>query len=405
MFHTFTKAAIVAIITILFQWASVIPSRGQVSPVRIQRTYHSCGRVRLHEEYQYIRTATQLEVKNGYYKEYQCSDGRLLSHDNYKNGKLHGKCVLYSNWNDQQQPAMISYYNMGKRHGSYVSYAAWGKEREGNYVQDLREGRWVNYNEDGSREVYYCKAGLLHGFATTYGADGTMESSRYYERDKPFTGSRKTTYPNGTPRQEISYEEGQREGWTVSWYPNGELKDQTFFTKGEEEGTSLRYLENGDPDAATKIILSNLEAEEKAQQADSIKQAQEQALIQIQEQQRLAQEEAVREVAQKQRNQVAQAEKIQLDSAQALVTIAKQRRAILGDEPPAATRRLTRELYARLLDEYSLAKTTSERISCARRLVHLLDINEAILKGERPDLTKALRKDESLDKILSLAGI
>jgi antitoxin component YwqK of YwqJK toxin-antitoxin module len=84
----------------------------------------------------------------------------------YIDGKPDGRCIF---WNENRE-RKITYYRNGLKSGKEISYYKNGiKKSENNYVDDIRHGEWLDWNEKGQRilEANWVK-GKLEGFAIYY---------------------------------------------------------------------------------------------------------------------------------------------------------------------------------------------------------------------------------------------
>lgn len=76
-------------------------------------------------------------------------NGQLMYQVEYKNGKKQGRFVIYSYdgelfgvWN----------YKDDKLHGRSTMYDNGQVTSDGNYIDDEKDGRWVNFNKDGTKD-------------------------------------------------------------------------------------------------------------------------------------------------------------------------------------------------------------------------------------------------------------
>ena len=90
--------------------------------------------------------------KNGQYLKYY-ENGSIYSKLNYKNGKLHDRCVFYfKNGNKFKE----EFYKEGILNGKSIGYFENGViGRQGNYIDGRKDGEFIYYNLDGTLD-YKC---------------------------------------------------------------------------------------------------------------------------------------------------------------------------------------------------------------------------------------------------------
>ena len=416
------------------------PSNAQKTQLNIKRTYYDYHRQRLHEEYQFIRTANKLEVKNGYYKKYR-ENGVIKERSFYRNDELNGVSISYEDFGNGPEPFSSETYKSGERNGySTIWTPAYEngprvKSYEGNYINDRKQGRHIDYESDGSRKVTHYQNGIAEGKYAEYDPEGTLVVEGYLSKGQWYTGTIEETFANGKPKKSVEYERGGLHGVAQTWYANGELKTQASYTHGSLDGTTMRYTENGQPDAATKIILAQMEqdeaAESAAERADSIKQApQKLAAAQLFAQRRLAEEHRQDSVKRRieriklvehQRNDsigllIAHAAQAlsnadpNHEATEKLMALAKVKQAALlsakiqDEERTALYDKLIVDLYYKLWADYQNCPGADKLVK-AQRLLSLMDITESIYRGELPELKKVIYKEKNLKRILAQAKL
>ena len=371
----------------------------------IKRTYYDYQGRQLHEEYQYIRTANQLVVKYGYYKEYT-EGGIIKAKANYRNDELDGTVTTYENWGNGPEPFEIDHYKTGKRHGYSALY--WfndeGKrllEHEGSYYNGKYDGRWVQYEHDGSKLVENWRRGVRHGETIQYGPTGQKIREGYFNEGQPFSGTLDEQFDNGKLSSSITYEDCFREGPTQTWYPSGTLKTWTQYHRGEQAGPTRQYLKNGEPDEATKVALAQQAAERTAEQADSTKQAQQVAVARQRQLLEHHVQDSVRRANEAKANaNWAEAQNLKTAEIMLARAYAKQQTLVRS----GAQSKLCINLYNRLTADYE-ATAGAAKLPKAQRLLALVNLAEALYQGEQPELNKAIRKEADLDKVLALTGL
>lgn len=385
------------------------------TPAFIKRTYYDYRRQQLHEEYQIIRTANKLEVKNGYYKEYT-EDGVIKARATFRNDRLNGVVTTYENWGQGPEPFEIDTYKNGVRHGySALWWFNEGgqrlKKREGSYDHGEYDGRWVQYETDGSKLVENWQRGKRHGETVQYGTGGERKREGYYDEGEPFTGTLETRYDNGNLRESVAYEECFREGPTQTYYANGQLKTWTLYSKGARSGATMRYLEDGTPDAATREILAVATADsvQQARQTRALQHRQDsvrQRMERIQARAHQRQDSLNQALARVQQAWIKETETINKLVASAQAKHQAFAQAGLPDkERSQLYNKLTGALYDRLWTDYQVSPDDASKHLRAQRLLTLMELVEALQRGEQPELNKAIRKEKDLDKVLALAKL
>ena len=390
--------------------------------VYTKRTYYDYQNRQLHEEYQYTKTANQLVVKNGYYKEYT-PEGVIKARANYRNNELDGVRTTYENWGNGPEPFEIDNYKNGQLHG--YSALWWFndagkrlKARAGSYYNGKKDGPLTKWDKDGSRAVENWNRGVLDGEQVQYGANGKRLQEEYYVDGQSFSGIVEEEFSNGQVSQSISYENAIRTGPTKTWYISGKLKSQTNYKNGRSVWPTLAYLETGEPDSSTQVALGQM-------RSDSLNQAQ----VNIVASQRAFRErhrqDSVQQAVIKAKS-AQQAENSTRELAKQLLTNAQKKQgalakavsstsdghapsSILGVVDASAIRtpqkKIYIDLYNQLLAEYQAASTADDILSKARRLLAMMDLAASLYRGEQSDLNKAIRKEDDLRKVLLLTGL
>ena len=371
----------------------------------IKRTYYDYQGRQLHEEYQYIKTANQLVVKHGYYKEYD-ENGVIQKKYFFVKGLENGVCTDYGDFGDGKgpQPFIVTTYKMGVRHGYTAQWRSDDnnprhfKSHEGHFYNDRTDGRRVNYELDGSKLVENWYRGARQGKTVEYDAAGNPTREAYHENGKPYTGSLEELFDTDTLKSSNSYEQGMRAGLSQTWYANGKLRSQTPYRDGRQSGPTMHYLETGEPDLATRIALD----QSTSQHAVAVRRAtitfhQADSLLFITQL-----EEATSAAA---RNQTAVAVEL-------YQRVSYKRNAFgqySADELGEPVYKLYHSVYSRLAADYKAATTDTEQLAKVTRLVMLVNFAENLRAGgpnglER-DLWEAVRQETNLDKVLALTGL
>ena len=73
-----------------------------------------------------------------------------------------------------------------------------------------------------------------------------------------FTGTSFETWPDGTPREEIEFDDGLRHGVVREWYANGQLKREARYRHGAAHGNHRGWYESGQLESDATYELSVL---------------------------------------------------------------------------------------------------------------------------------------------------
>lgn len=135
----------------------------------IYKKYHNNGKLALETQY------NESAKRNGEYKQYQESDGRLIMKRHYKEGLIHGEQSRYFR-NGEEAVEVITTYHNGmkngqqkhfKRHNNYPSIS--------NYKNDLLHGDSITYHNNGKvmTRVSYVD-GVKTGLTEYYDEQGKL---------------------------------------------------------------------------------------------------------------------------------------------------------------------------------------------------------------------------------------
>ncbi len=226
-------------------------------------------------------------VLNGEYKEFYPS-GKVETIGTYISDKLEGSLKgSFENGNKMFEGQFVA----GERDQTWTWYYDNGKVKEkGSYKKGKKDGMWQTFYETGvlsASEIF--KNDLSNGPADFFDTDGKKFATYEYKNDKlqnyvyydkagaPLiqekiksgklkiikynpegykiaegqilnkkeSGDWKFYYLNGNVDWQVSYKEGQKEGFQKEFYKNGTLKAEKYFTNGLLEGYSKTYHANG----------------------------------------------------------------------------------------------------------------------------------------------------------------
>ena len=158
-------------------------------------------------------------------------------------------------YNDEgKQDKETVYYSEGKMSARY-SYAK-GMIVKGEYFNPSGKEIWSGGSADGNfdakhfyetgellREGKY-KAGRRDGKWTQYNRDGTM-SAIYHYADGEVHGEQTDFYKNGKKKIVSTYVNGVRDGYVQEFYYNGQVSREGWLVDGEQQQQWVDYFEDG----------------------------------------------------------------------------------------------------------------------------------------------------------------
>ncbi|MCU0433134.1 MAG: tetratricopeptide repeat protein [Bacteroidia bacterium] len=169
------------------------------------------------------------------------SDGIKYNHNTYKAGiiqqmRYYAKDgdVLLNQKLTGQRLAVIEYHPNGS------------KAAEGELVNNLREGEWKFFREEGGwlESKFEYKRGLRDGASTTYHANGRIESKGDYKDDMRH-GFFKFFHSNGQLSSKGWYQYDERQSEWVSYNGGGVMTGKQYFLNGGNFGNQYYYDNKG----------------------------------------------------------------------------------------------------------------------------------------------------------------
>jgi antitoxin component YwqK of YwqJK toxin-antitoxin module len=119
----------------------------------------------------------------------------------------------------------------------------------GIFKNDLEEGNWTYYNEDGSKN-HNCnyKSGLLHGEYKIFDEYGIISSIRHFENGEELfkNGDSITYYSNGQIKSKCYYKNGKLEGPRIEYNYQGVVIEEENYFNGKLNGLSISRYGNGE---------------------------------------------------------------------------------------------------------------------------------------------------------------
>ncbi len=187
-------------------------------------------------------------IKQGHWKEF-FRDGQLKAEGDYSNGKkVGGWKFFYPDGTLEQE----GFYNQdGQLDGQWRWYFPSGTlHREEQYLNDLVDGRSVEYDENGNlvSSGEYIE-GKEEGF-WYYNIDGVKEEGTF--RNGLRNGSWKSWYQDGQLRFSGDFIDDNPNGKHIYYWGDGKLKEEGRYVMGLKEGEWVKY----DPDGILFIVIT-----------------------------------------------------------------------------------------------------------------------------------------------------
>ena len=198
--------------TLLILLSLFITSCGDNLVEEVKERYDD-GKLKVVEYYKKVGNNQELVKKREYYK-----NGNIDREVNYKDGKKEGKWTTY--YENGQIYEEVNYKD-GKEDGKWTGYYENGQIRlERNYKYGKKEGKWTGYYENGQiwNEGNH-KDGKLDGKVTGYYENGQIRGERNY-KDGKYNGKWTMYHENGQIEEEVNYKDGKAEGLSKYYYHN-----------------------------------------------------------------------------------------------------------------------------------------------------------------------------------------
>lgn len=186
-----------------------------IANAKVIKTYDANG----HLENQKSYKNGKLDGKTIYYSD----TGAIFSESNYKNGKLDGDDILYAN--NIEYIEDYKHYKNGKLDGVSCEFL---KTR---YFDELRDKEDLDY-----LDKLYLDMKDWPGYSLRY-------LGQY--KNSMLNGSAFTFYVGGVIQSETNYKNHKKDGWEISYYFTGEIKRKTLFKDNEATGQSQEFYRDG----------------------------------------------------------------------------------------------------------------------------------------------------------------
>ncbi len=135
------------------------------------------------------------------------------------------------------------------KHKAGSCYQAEQKVEEGKYVDNKKNGLWIEYYCNGKlkNKIQYVN-GRPDGYCIIYHENGKIqEEGQWSSKLNKWVGKYRLYYDNGQVQHEFNFNtNGKREGPAKYYYENGQLAIEGNFQNGQETGVFKEYYENGD---------------------------------------------------------------------------------------------------------------------------------------------------------------
>ena len=164
-----------------------------------------------------IRKQGVYDEDNGFKQYY--NNGELFAEVNLKDGKFNGLCKFY-----------------------YTSDGT--LKMQGNYLNDEKNGKFIEYDYDGSLSEYTYVKGLLNGPYTIYYLNGNKKIQGNLKNGEK--NGRVTSFSeDGSKEAEITYLNGIGNGPFVFYYSNGKIRMSGNYENDELDGLIREFDEGG----------------------------------------------------------------------------------------------------------------------------------------------------------------
>jgi antitoxin component YwqK of YwqJK toxin-antitoxin module len=169
-------------------------------------------------------------------------NGKLLYEGNFRDGQPVGEWKRYHEGG--QIKAKINY-----RENSDSAFAqlfdVFGKKvAEGNYINEIKEGKWIIFSENRKVAEENYHSGLLDGLSRKYYDTGELLEETEWEEGKQ-EGNYRVFFKSGKPYLQCKMSNNQRNGLCISYFENGMTELEAFYTNSLHDKTWKFYDESG----------------------------------------------------------------------------------------------------------------------------------------------------------------
>lgn len=178
--------------------------------------------------------------KNGIIKTYDY-DGKLYYEMEYKKGEL----IAYKYY--AKDGKIIKEDRRKKGEFQLTGYYPNGvKKLEGVYSSVGKKGQWRYYDSFGNLSSIenFDDKGMLSGKISHYYPNGNLEEETSFENDER-EGYSVSYFADKTKKSEGWHEKGKAQGYWSYYFPNGALESKNYYLKGKLKGYQEFYAING----------------------------------------------------------------------------------------------------------------------------------------------------------------
>ncbi|MFT4678340.1 MAG: antitoxin component YwqK of YwqJK toxin-antitoxin module [Flavobacteriales bacterium] len=212
-----------------------------------------------------------------HYRTYQ--EGRIYYSGEFQGGKPKASSTMFYYYQEKAGAIMTTHeFGASVADVHAVNYHLSGRKMsEGDYINQLKQGQWQFYDEDGAlqylqdfvndiengiHQTYYqtgkvCKEetfvnGVLHGPWKELYADQQLKASGIY-KDGDYDGQIVHFHPNGTKLSEGKYVNGLQEGTWLTYHSDGRVELNILYREGKkakekkENGTFMEHYASAVP--------------------------------------------------------------------------------------------------------------------------------------------------------------
>ena len=164
-------------------------------------------------------------------------NGNPSEYGTYRQGQWHG---TYASYYPSGKTETTARYVDDELHGAYIElYESGGRKVQGAYWRGLKDGLWIHYSESGielQREEYdRGHIGNTSRFELETFDDGSVKSVTPYAGDE-IHGVFVEYWPNGEKREEVTYDDGLKDGPAFLYWDNGRVREQGQYQRGRKQG-------------------------------------------------------------------------------------------------------------------------------------------------------------------------
>ena len=166
------------------------------------------------------------DLRHGIYRVYTVT-GIVLAETNYIQDVKNG-CEV--KWNNNGTLKSVETYVGDILHGKCIYYGEDGNIQEISYVHGVSNGVHRDIMEDGMIKISQTKNGIPHGKWIQFHSNGVIAHVTYYGRPE-YTST--SWFDNGRKQREYTYRHNKPHGYHRQWNINGELELDLRYNNGQ----------------------------------------------------------------------------------------------------------------------------------------------------------------------------